>query len=199
MRGGAAMSELKVILALDQASTSGIAMGVLGGVHLRAVVAGTARKHTDRAKVIEAATVLAGGVLADVAVMFEDHSDIPASRARNTATILGMGAARGRWEEQLDLAGHPQSMRFRVTSEEWRGAVLGRRFAKAPTEKAKAEAIRWATAFMSRIGGSGDALDHNAAEALAMAVYGAASLPLQIEASRQLAAIKRAAKRKVAV
>lgn len=75
------------------------------------------------AATVASAIALAGGVQ-HLAVVFEDHSEVPAGKGRTSATLLGMGAARGWWEQQLRISGHPKSRCFKVTMSDWRKRVL---------------------------------------------------------------------------
>lgn len=153
-------STIHAILALDQAGTSGVAFGrLIMGTVFRSVTLGTTLRRAHRLEVMQAVQGLVG-TIANLAVIFEDHSGIPASSGWGTPTLLGMGDARGRWHELLDSLGHPEDMRFEVDMRTWRGAVLGPEFVKAKTDVVKAEAVRVAEA-MYRL----PDLDHNAAEA----------------------------------
>jgi hypothetical protein len=122
--------------------------------------------------VLEAAEGLAKANSALLWVIFEDHTKIPARMARSTATLVGMGDARGRWHEQLDLRGHAKSQRMAVTPQVWRGAVLGAFYASAKTDVAKAAALRHAGALTHR-----ECTSHDAAEAVCLGQYAARNLP----------------------
>lgn len=149
-----------IALGIDQASRSGWGISV----NRQVVRSGVATTHAERKAVLQLAAELAGGRMADVLVMFEDHSAMPLGRLthadrdtprkgrqaapqRNTATILGMGAARGRWEELLDQAGHPKALRDDVEPRVWR-AKLGIR--GSDTDALKREACAWASRHMLR-------------------------------------------------
>lgn len=144
-----------IALGIDQANRSGWGIGVDRNV----VRSGVANTHAERKAVVELAREMAGGDMKQVLVMFEDHSKMPLGRLthadrntprkgrqaapqRNTATILGMGAARGRWEAVLDDAGHPKALRDDVEPRVWR-AKMGIR--GADTDALKREACAWAT------------------------------------------------------
>jgi hypothetical protein len=149
-----------IVLGIDQAARSG--WGIAPG---RSVTrSGVATTHAERKAVVELARELAGGDMRQVLVMLEDHSAMPLGRLthadrntprkgrqaapqRNTATILGMGAARGWWEALLDDAGHPKSLRDSVEPRVWR-AKMGIR--GADTDALKLAACRWASTHMLR-------------------------------------------------
>lgn len=149
-----------IALGIDQASRSGWGISV----GRKVIVSGVAANHAERVAVVARALELAGSDVKQVLVMFEDHSAMPLGRLthndrntprkgrqaapqRNTATILGMGAARGRWEELLDHVGHPKALRDDVEPRTWR-AKLGIR--GADTDALKREACKWATVELGR-------------------------------------------------
>jgi hypothetical protein len=90
--------------------------------------------------------------------MFEQHDHMPMDRlGRNDFTtkrsgarafavergpkqIHGMGKQYGRWEEQLDLFGVPESMRDEVQPNVWRRAIHG----VTSGDKIKQAAVDWA-------------------------------------------------------
>lgn len=165
-----------IALGIDQASRSGWGICV-GRVVVRSGVATT---HADRKAVVELARELAGGDMKQVLVMLEDHSGMPLGRLthsdrntprkgrqaapqRNTATILGMGAARGRWEAVLDDAGHPKSLRDDVEPRTWRGklGITGR-----DTDALKAAAAALASAHMHQ-----QVTDTDEAEGICIAMF----------------------------
>lgn len=192
-------TEIAALLALDQASVSGVALAGYRDGRMHSVQSGTATKPDHRVRMVQAALQRAGcmcfvnlssaglaypkpcacGRIASVAVVLEDHSHIPAGKGIGTPQLLGMGAARGRWEETLEHMGHPESMRFRVDMPTWRGAVLGPRFARARKEVVKPEAVRWANARTRR-----DDVGEDEAEALCILHWAANHVPQKLAASR---------------
>jgi hypothetical protein len=150
-----------IALGIDQAARSGWGIGV----ERQVVHSGVASTHAERKAVVGLARDLVGGDMRQLLVMFECHSRMPIGRLtradrntprqgrqgapeRNTATILGMGAARGRWEAVLDELGHPKSLRDEVEPRVWR-AKLG--IAGRDTEALKQAACRWASAHCGRV------------------------------------------------
>lgn len=118
-----------VILAIDQAAVSGWAIWAQG----KLMQSGYTKTIPQQAPVVADALELAALQSLPLVVVFEDHSDIPLQARtrqdqfrrgetpeRNTATILGMGAARGRWETTLALAGVPRRRWLKVPSKTWR-------------------------------------------------------------------------------
>jgi hypothetical protein len=159
------------VLGIDQASRSGY------GVHdfAKLVQHGVATSSMRRREVLRSLRALPAFDFERLLVVFEDHSTIPLSNraqydgrapTRNAATILGMGAARGRWEELLDILEHPKHLRISVEPREWR-RVLGTAV-NLNTDAWKAQAKMWATAVCgTRID------DDNEAEGCVMATWGA--------------------------
>lgn len=189
---------IKAFLAVDQASVSGVAMGLYAD-RLRSIRTGVATKPEHRVQHIKAALALAGctcflgaekaqrtypepckcGAVACLFVVLEDHSLIPASAGMGTPTLLGMGAARGAWEETLAHFGHKDAMRDKVDMGTWRGAVLGPRFARARKEVVKPEAVRWAKARTRR-----EDIGDDEAEALCILTWAADAIPQKIAVKR---------------
>jgi hypothetical protein len=152
---------ITVCLGLDQAARSGWAIGRVAPKP--AVVAhGVAANHVERRQVVELALQHAGDPR-QLLVLYEDHSGMPLSRLtrhdratarqgrpgapeRSTASILGQGAARGRWEELLDMLRHPERLRDEVEPRTWRARVLGT--TRGDTAELKALAMRWASAWV---------------------------------------------------
>jgi hypothetical protein len=149
-------------LGLDQARRTG------WGIALERQVreSGVATTHEERLSVLERARELAGGDMRRVFVLFEDHSGMPLTRltradrdtrrggrhgapGRSTASILGLGAQKGRWEELLDMLGHPQALRDDVEPRTWRARVLGT--VGGTSETLKAIAGQWASAHLGRV------------------------------------------------
>jgi hypothetical protein len=171
---------IRGIIAIDQASVSGVAMGALcDDGSLKRVSFGVAVSAAQRTKHLQDALLRADLKIHDLAVVMEDHMHIPASAGWGSGTLIGMGDARGRWREKLEDLGHPRHMLFDVDMKEWRGDVLGRRFATARKEIAKPEAIRWAEG-KTKITG----IDHNAAEAVCLLYWAARTLPKRLAAER---------------
>lgn len=148
-------------LGLDQAAHSGWAIGVLSPKPT-VVAHGVAQSHAERRAVVELALQHASDPR-QLLVMFECHSAMPLSRLtrhdrqsrrqgrpgapeRSTASILGQGAARGRWDEQLDMLGHPERLRDQVEPRTWRARVLGT--TRGDTEALKALAKAWASSYV---------------------------------------------------
>ena len=130
-------------------------------------------------------------------VVFEDHSGITLTKGtrlegkptRNTAAILGMGAARGRWEEALDRAGHSEARRLHVLPKHWRARVLGLGPA-ARTEVCKAKALEWASGTLFKA-----LTDHNEAEAVCIASWGGLDGVAAWEAKRTRRRVEERARR----
>ena len=186
----------KAIMAIDQASVSGVAMGMTSpDGRLRGIRSGTATQAAHRVRMVQTAAALAGclcftrapehptpctcGAIRGLVVVLEDHSGIPAGKGVGTPQLLGMGAARGRWEETLDHFGHPDSMRFRVDMATWRGTILGPRFARARKDVVKAEAVRWANARAQRLD-----MGDDEAEALCILTWANDAIPGKLAAQR---------------
>lgn len=149
-----------IALGIDQANRSGWGISV----GRKVVESGVATTHAERKAVVARAMALAGGP-SSLLVMFEDHSAMPLGRLtrddrntarkgrqaapqRNTATILGMGAARGRWEALLDDWAHPKTLRDDVEPRVWR-AKLGIR--GGDTDALKRAACEWSTRELGRL------------------------------------------------
>lgn len=167
-----------IILAIDQAACSGWALGFLDGVRITGVSVGIATTPAHRAGVVKAALAAAGDPR-ELYVVFEDHSEVPAGKGRSTETVLGMGAAKGWWQERLRIEGHPQSHCFKVTPREWRREVLG--FTKhVKAEVAKETAVIWARATLRE-----HDVPEDAAEALGILHWAARNIPVQLETQRE--------------
>jgi hypothetical protein len=165
---------LTAVLGIDQAVCSGWALHADG----RIVASGLASTAQERANVVVHALQLAAP--RSLLVVLEDHGKMPLMRntqfdswakqapTRNAATLVGMGDARGRWREQLELAGVPMSHVLYVEPKVWRRAVLGRGAASLGTQAAKQLAVSWASKACGRT-----VTDDNEAEAVAIASWGA--------------------------
>lgn len=165
----------RVVLGVDQARASGWAVHALG----RIVASGVARNAADRRAAVELALAQAGAPR-ELLVVLEDHGKMPLARLahydtesgegpkRNAAAIVGMGDARGRWREQLELVGVPLSHFVLVEPGVWRRAVFGRGAPALGTDAAKALALRWASQALGRV-----LEQHDEAEAAALASWGA--------------------------
>lgn len=172
---------ITAVLGLDQAARSGWGIALVGqSTHLLAH--GVATTHAERKAVAELA-VRHAGVAAQLLVMREDHAGMPLSRLtrddrdtrrsgrlgrpeRSTASILGQGAAWGRWEAVLDELGHPERLRLSVEPRTWRARVLGT--ARGDTEACKKLAVRWASAQLGK-----PIEDADEAEGIALTVFAA--------------------------
>lgn len=161
-----------ITLGIDQANRSG--WSVIGEVD-RLVTHGLATTCAKRFLAIEFASGYARAARLPLVAVLEDHSKVPLSAgtrhaqdrrgpvSRGTAQVLGMGDARGRWCELLDLHGIRYTT---VAPKVWRRAVLGhKRVVK--TDDAKRDAVVWVER-MHRV-----QVSHDEAEAIAIAHWGA--------------------------
>lgn len=175
-----------IVLGIDHARTSGYGIVEAHPVSPRVLEHGVARTPADRAVVVAHALAAAGDE-GDLWVVFEDHSYLRASSGRPTATLIGMGDARGRWRERFDLAGLPRARyRFSVQPKVWRRAVLGLSDA-ASEARCKETAVRYAESLTQ-----GVVVDHNAAEGLCIAVWGGRNVPALLEHEKLQRKAKRA-------
>jgi hypothetical protein len=167
-----------IAMGVDQGARSGWGLSIQ-----RTVVAhGVALNHKQRLAVLELVKSRNCGSLQGVLVCFEDHTTIPLERLtradsqtprhhsdragapeRNTAGIIGQGAAWGRWLELLDLLEHPKALRMKVPPQVWR-ARLGIR--GKGTDALKAAACRFASLHSRE-----EITDGDQAEGYALAVY----------------------------
>jgi len=156
-----------IVLSIDQAKCSGWALlnAPLCTERPTTLGIGTAKSAEDRRCVLGRA--MEAGDIGELLVVLEDHSRFFFARGNaSIASLLGLGAARGRWEERLSDAGHPESMRFTVTPQVWRREVLGLA-GNVKAERAKSAAVLYATACGSRD------VTADAAEAYCLGVYAA--------------------------
>jgi len=122
-----------VLLAIDPGATAGWALFVAGV--LREV--GIAKKATQRQAVVQAAIDLAATEGLSLIVVAEAWE---AGGWKSHTAMIGTGAQWGRWQEQLEMVGHPVRRILRVTPQRWRSLVL-----KARTKDAAVAycAARW--------------------------------------------------------
>lgn len=194
------MSERPVILAIDQAEHSGWCVHYAGVWHH-----GMARKAVQRNQAVHVAFQIAHEAQAKLLVVLEDHSGMPLTRGtrfdqdrrrgsyaghadviRGTATILGMGAAAGRWLEQLELMGHSPSWTMRVEPREWRAKLIGNH---GDSEAIKKRAIARASQTVGRA-----IEDHNEAEAIAIAEWAALDGVARFFGAREAERVRRRAR-----
>lgn len=175
-----------LVLGIDQARRSGWA--ILAGPHPFVVKAsGFVHDTAGIMGVVAMARSMAGS--SPFLVVMEDHSGIPLhakakfargqAPKRNTATILGIGAARGRWEVALDLAQHPDGLRMDVEPCDWRARVLGLSLC-ASTVRCKAAAMEYASRLIGK-----PVTDENEAEAVCIACWGALDGIAQLNRDRR--------------
>lgn len=173
------------VLAIDQANSSG--WSVVHAPTARVLAFGLAKTPAERAAAVAEGIRLA--VDAPLRVLFEDHSRIPLGRGgsrdfgqnratRDTGTILGMGAARGRWEERFAMVGLPRAhYSLDVQPRVWRKAVLGT--SSGGRDALKALAVRYASACVGR-----PLVSDDIAEAICMGVWGARTMMVSERARR---------------
>jgi len=172
-----------MVLAIDQARTSGWAIATAGKV----IEHGVSRKYTavrrtwnERVAVVARAIELAGNNPSQLLVAFEDHGEMAIGRLtqydrkterkgrqgapeRSTRSLIGMGKPHGYWSAVLDAAGHSELQRIDVEPCVWRRAVHG--VVKGDVKRA---ALTWAS---SKVGQS--ITDDNEAEAICLACFAA--------------------------
>lgn len=153
---------MTIILAIDQSTRA-------SGWHLsrdgRTVESGVATNARERRSAVLAAFELALSTDDAVIAVLEDHRSFAFSRGNmSTKSLLGMGAARGRWEQELES--HSIKDVRHVEPKVWRKAVLGLG-ANTPKERCKETARLYAKAV------SGKDMDDDEAEALCIGAYAA--------------------------
>lgn len=189
------------VLGIDQAATSGWAIAPCGG---RVFEHGVAKGRNGRLYALDRVYEHAHQA-ANLLVVFEDHSGISLSYGgrknadgsdqaptRNAAMLLGLGAARGRWDELLDGIGHPEALRLKVTPRDWRARVLGTG-QSIGADALKARALLWASQHVGE-----NLTDHNEAEAVCIAAWGAIDGVAMLEHGRKLVRLKGSVKRAAA-
>ncbi len=114
-----------IVLGLDPARTSGwcIMSAVRGSA--RRELSGIADCCSSRAHVIHLAVEVARRDDDRLAVVYERHT-VGGGVRWTPDVMMGMGEARGRWLEQLELAGIARSHCVGVTPSTWRRATLPR-------------------------------------------------------------------------
>jgi hypothetical protein len=178
-----------IFVGVDQAAVSGWCIHAQGSVHAH----GITRNALEIVAVVESVRALAKDELGRVLVVLEEHGthqhNATKKHQRSHTTLLGMGEARGWWVQEFARYGHPELLRLRVTSEDWRIRVLGVRNSLG-TERLKEVAKQWAA------GRARHALeDDNEAEAIALASWAALDGLSRLEAQRTQARIKALGKR----
>ena len=162
------------VLAVDQATESG------WSIHLgrRPLASGTVRvwDYAARGQVVREAYALSAG--RPFLFAYEDHARAPLRSYKYTGQVLALGGALWLWLDSLNRVGHPEDERLGITSKDWRRVVLGMSERRGRDE-CKAEAIRWAEAYVGR------AVTHDEAEGLAIGAY--AALFGQFEIARRTA------------
>jgi len=128
-----------IVLGIDQAAVSGWCIARRTATGTAEVVAhGVVTKAAERRDVI-AQALLACDVASGerMAAVYEAHT-VGGGDRWNPATMIGMGDARGRWLESLELAGVPRRLCIGVTPYVWRSAMIGRHRMKRHEMKAAA-------------------------------------------------------------
>lgn len=111
-----------VVLAVDQGKRSGWA--VFEQAELRA--SGKAINHTQRLAAVQSAQRISENSDLQLVMALEGHDHMPASMGANTATLIGMGAARGRWQECAEMSGLPSKRIVEIGVADWRRRVFGK-------------------------------------------------------------------------
>jgi Holliday junction resolvasome RuvABC endonuclease subunit len=152
-----------IVLGIDQSTkSSGWAIVDVGAT--LAVRSGVAKKSAEVRSVVEGVVLLARSSELPLVVVLEDHRSFAFSRGNmSVKSLLGMGAARGRWQQELDVAGATDV--HMVGPKEWRKAVLGLA-GNATAERAKEAAQRYARLTL------GKDLGNDESEALCIAMWG---------------------------
>jgi hypothetical protein len=167
-----------VILGIDPARSSGWALWASG--HIDAFgVCGHARDRQDAVRLAQHA---AADLDYPLVIVYERHT-VGGGARWNPETMMGMGEARGRWLEQLELAGVKRSHVIGVTPGTWRRAALGASTGRMQRDGLKALAVQSCKARGYPV------TNDDEAEAILIALWGA-----QASAEvRQLATRKRRA------
>lgn len=110
------------VLAVDQGRRSGWAIFRRGEL----MASGKAVNHTQRISAVEGASLVASKAKTQLVVCLEGHDHMPASMGANTATLIGLGAARGRWQECAEMWGIPSKRVVEIGVADWRRRVFGK-------------------------------------------------------------------------
>jgi len=114
-----------IVLGLDPARTSGwCIMSVVRGA-ARRELSGIADDSASRTRVVHLAVEVARRDDDRLACVYERHT-VGGGDRWTPDVMMGMGEARGRWLEQLELAGIARSHIIGVTPATWRRATLPR-------------------------------------------------------------------------
>lgn len=156
-----------IVLGIDQAATSGwcIARRVMRGDRAcepEIIAHGTCREAIERRDIVRRAIDEAG--MTRIVAVYEQHT-VGGGGRWNPETMIGMGDARGRWLEQLELADVARRRCVGVTPHEWRRAMIGG--GRRSREEWKAAAVASARARGIVVGSDDEA------EAVLIAMWGA--------------------------
>jgi hypothetical protein len=121
------VSAREIVIAVDPGAIAGWAIAADGVI----VASGSAKNITERIDALDKLeAVLMGDVDERVVAVLETWT-VGGGRGRDgqgtrwtPQTMIGLGASRGRWLEQLALAGLPDRRIVSVTPSTWRGAIL---------------------------------------------------------------------------
>lgn len=154
-----------VILGIDSGATSGWSIFIKDQFYISSI----ARNHDERKR----------GIV--MAAFYSENRGLPLivgreawspgwGKKRTFKSIVGTGAAWGKWEELLESFGLPKRRIFTVTPNVWRKAILGLKVGRHTRDQAKASAIAYCKAkgwWNMDI----NELVHDAAEATCIAHY----------------------------
>lgn len=120
-----------VVIAIDPGKTSGWCVMRDGGI----VSSGVATKCAHRSNAVRMALEM-GDARKVIAVV--EQWTVGGRAHWNPSTMIGLGSARGRWLEQLDLVGVCESHVVSVTPAKWRSLLAG--LPRRTSDEAKASA-----------------------------------------------------------
>lgn len=159
-----------VVLGIDQARSSGWCIATPADF-----ASGVVKTAEGRAGVVAAALRTAEANGLRLVTVLEDHSGFAMSRGNlSMASRIGLGAARGWWEQALEERG--VSDVHTVEPRVWRKAVLG--LGNVKSEQAKAAAVLHARAV------TGQVLPDDAAEAVCIALWARRNVVLKTARQR---------------